>query len=284
MNSEKAFSFFKLLRIENATLPLLSFFIGLGFAGTFNNKFNSYVIIVLIALTAYATLQNDIKDKLIDIANKRTSSYIDGTFSKQFIQHVCWYLLLLVAITVLLSQSVLLGVGAYIALALTIAYNIKPFQFSRKPISSIVVLAILLGFIPALLGLGTDIAFTSVWLLVILGLSLQRFSLSILKDYKDYIGDKKYNKKTFLLTYGPNATKTVSILFGFIGYLSILMAFMIQFNNIWIVALLVMCAAFSIWYRFSLGANNKRNTHVFINAQKINALFELGFIGCLFIL
>ncbi|MCA9325899.1 UbiA family prenyltransferase, partial [Candidatus Saccharibacteria bacterium] len=50
-----------------------------------------------------------------------------------------------------------------------------------------------------------------------LGLSLNRLSLSLLKDYKDAPGDAKAHKRTFLLRYGGTLTARLSLGLAVVG-------------------------------------------------------------------
>lgn len=274
-----------LARINNAVMPLLAFGIGLGFSDTTNIQFINYCVFLLVAVSAFATLQNDLHDKDVDMANGRKSAYLDGSFKKEFIWHVCLYLLVFATVCVVLAHSILALFIFFVSILLSIAYNSKPLQLSRRPISSIAVLAIVMAALPVTLGLGAQLATTVIGQVVILGVTTQRFSLSILKDYKDYVGDKKLGKRTFLVAYGALATKYVSVSMSVIGYTALLCAYYVHSGNGYITLAFCAAAVVSIGERILLTNNVdvKHNNTVFRRSQIIHSYFEMALIACLFI-
>ena len=110
-------------------------------------------------------------------------------------------------------------------------YNSKPFLLSRKPFASLIILALSYSTIPLLYGyyLNLGLKINNYFIYLIIFWFLIRISVSILKDYKDEVGDKIYSKKTFYLVFGNKRTALVSVLFFCLGSLGIIyMLFMIR--------------------------------------------------------
>lgn len=213
--------YIQLTRPANYTLPFIQILAGYVIAGGSVWSFStdlSLLIGVTFLVHAGFTLLNDIADRDVDIANHVDTLVTRGT--RQQLRYLTLSACSMVGVALIIS--LLLPDRVQLLLLLTClmsyAYNHKPLQFSHKPLSSIAGLVVLYGMLPLFLGyfmLQDDVS----WQLVALGIAwgLARGSLSILKDFKDMVGDKKLHKQTFLLRYGARVTITISHIMAVAG-------------------------------------------------------------------
>ena len=282
-----------LSRPKNAVHPLLALLMGYAMArgdsDISSGLFITFAIIVL--LNFFATLQNDAIDKPIDQASGRVTPLIRGEFSTPQVLTIAYCL----AVTAV-ALPVLLGSGpitifAIVYLFLAWCYNAPPWQASRRPLASLVILALLLTGLPLAFGYylvaGTipveiiGLAFGGFWL---------RFANSILKDYKDYAGDKRYSKKTFLVAFGPRLTKRVSIIAAVVGYGVVLGIVTARIQHTWISYLSVIILGFvinyALWLRTRLRLTQRwfsvQNNEIFHRLLDVDIVFEVGIILCLY--
>jgi 4-hydroxybenzoate polyprenyltransferase len=180
----------------------------------------TFAIVVAILIHSATSILNDVEDAPVDKTNLVDSPLQKGSVSLQTAVLVGYGLFLVAICISIITLPLITSCIFLILIFLGWTYNSKPFQFSRKPIGSIVVLGISYGLIPVIVGLSIG-GRLSVWAAIFLTifLALIRTSLSILKDYKDAVGDSKHNKKTFLLVYGRTAVQRITLVFAFIGYI-----------------------------------------------------------------
>jgi|GEM_PF-2097254 len=204
-------------RPMNAVLPLFLVAIGAVCAGVDpRSEWRLPVALAVVVLIHSATtMWNDVEDVAIDKRNHVVTLLTRGFVTKKIVVRVVIGQLLLAAIG-LMFFAPLAWLAATLLIILGWAYNVPPLRFSRRPIASIVVLALSYGFLPLLLGASLGHVDGSI---VLLGLfwSLSRGSLSILKDYKDAVGDAASNKRTFLLTFGHSQVRRISMIGAAIG-------------------------------------------------------------------
>lgn len=208
---------------------------------------------VIILAFAYATLQNDVEDVAIDRINAPNSVIASGKLNFEEVSNFN---------TVLLVGLLVLSLYDFprhlIPVLLTIiviwSYNKPPLLLSRKPISSIVILALMYSTIPLYYGYysGWGLIANHYLFYLILAWFFVRISISILKDYKDAHGDKIYNKKTFYLTFGDQATALVSMICGLIGYLGILVFAFLIIKSFWPLVFLTPLMLWTLYLRFTL--------------------------------
>lgn len=205
-----------LARLWDALLPVVSLFVGAALVGRVDDSRLVSLVVVIILLNSVAIIWNDIEDRRIDADNDRPE--VSRQTESQLRQ-------LKISIGLLLSVSLCLAwiIGSSVgwlciaAIVVTWAYNSRPFQASRRPIASIIVLSGAGALLPFLFGAALGELSSTVW---IAGLYwwVGRISLSVLKDYKDVKGDAKHSKKTFLLRYGAQRVAWVSLLTFLLGY------------------------------------------------------------------
>lgn len=281
---------YALCRPKNAVPPLLSLLIGYIL---FSENIDSRIFIAatsLILLNFFATLQNDIADKNIDIDAGRKNIFLSGSVSPNQLKNIAYGLALLAFAFPLILTDRHFVLLLLIYSCLIVAYNLPPLQLSRRPFSSIILLALVFSTLPLLLGFYIASGHINSQLVTLtIGSFLIRFSISMLKDFEDYGADKKHNKNTFLVAFGPFAVKTISILFSFIGY-TLMLAVLINITGVLsgpvlLFALLAALAFYSLILRFKLEISVNKfkiNHSMFHQIIDIQNGFEIGVLLFLF--
>lgn len=281
--NQKIIDLIYLTRPHNALMAAFSCLVGFGFAGQQNLSYIDIACSVIILLSCYATIQNDIEDYDVDKLNKRNTPLINGTLDLAWVKMMNSSILIAAILIALSTRSTYLIIFSVFAVLLSIAYNKKPLMLSRRPISSIAILPIISAGIPTVIGLGEQ-AWTMIGLIVLSQAILRRASLALLKDYKDFDGDKKAGKNTFLIKYGPKITRMISIALGILGHVLLLVAICIALPSKLAIILAAAVSALAIYRRLKLNdKSNKHNNKIFSDLYNIENLFDLGLAVCLFI-
>ena len=225
--------YLELSRPYNAVAALLTFAVGFVFYAPHHSwLIMALGLLVILLLHSSFTVQNDVYDYEIDLANKRKSALTKKRVTKAALQRFVWYSVLAALAASAYNQQKLYFLG-FILLFVFLAwcYNCPPLFLSRRPVWSILLLALYYASTPFLFGftLGGNGSGLAV-ILFCVALSVQRFSVSILKDYKDVAGDKKHGKQTFLLAYGHRAVALLSILGCALGYLGVFGVLLLHFR------------------------------------------------------
>jgi 4-hydroxybenzoate polyprenyltransferase and related prenyltransferases len=134
---------YRLARPKNAVPPLLAVLLGYTAAGgqTFSETTLLTSLFGVLCLNFAATLQNDLADKTIDASAKRRTPLLDGQVANEQVHLVGVGLSMLsLAVPALFGQTVVF-VSLLVYLILCWFYNQPPIQASRRPISSIALLA-----------------------------------------------------------------------------------------------------------------------------------------------
>lgn len=262
----------RLSRLFDAAFPLVSLFLGAAVAGRLNNHGLFLLVFVAVILNSVAMIWNDIEDRKVDADNGRPELAKSST---ALLQRLKMYVLILVGVSLLLAWLVNTTVFIFAVATLGIiwVYNSKPFQVSRRPILSIIVLSGAGAFLPYLFGL-------SLGSIEIYALAAGifwwsgRISLSVLKDYKDARGDARHHKKTFLLCYGVHKVALVSVISLLIGYLGFITIVYPVGNTIWILPVLIVALGIFTYMRRAL-FNSKATYAQFDNVFRKIAQYQL---------
>lgn len=267
-NWNKINAYVELLRPQNAATALLAFLIGFFFSNhtiIWNELFAGLTILIL--LHAAATLQNDVEDIKIDTINAPMKPLQSKKISLYEAKRFLYLLLLIVLLLSIVIFPFYLFISVPFALLIIWLYNKKPFLLSHKPIASILLLTSSYALLPILFGLVLSKQAISPLLIIwLLSWFLIRFSIIILKDYKDEKGDKRYGKKTFFLVFGKRYTDTLSITLSVIGYLSLLSSSFFLRDNFLFLIIAFIFAFFSFLPRIALPKTKE--------SQKANLIFH----------
>jgi len=210
-------------------------------------------VAVIILAFAYATLQNDVEDIAIDRINAPNSIIASGKLSFEEVSNFNTVLLLGLLVLSLYNFPRHL-IPVLFTIIIIWLYNKPPLLLSRKPISSIIILALMYSTVPLYYGYYSSGAMVvnHYLFLLILAWFFVRISVSILKDYKDAHGDKIYNKRTFYLTFGGRMTALGSMICGLLGYLGILTAIFLITRSFWPFILLTPLMLWTLYLRLTL--------------------------------
>lgn len=219
-SSSPLLAFVALARPSNFLLPMLAVIAGFLFNGLEVNSDLYVALLGLFLLHSAVTIWNDIEDRQIDKLNGVDTLL---TRSTTWLQPARWVVAGLVAGSFVCCLLLPFAAAAWLVgfFILSWAYNTQPLRLSLRPLSSIVVLGLCYGFVPIMLGASSAGQITSQIILLAVFWSIGRVSLSILKDYKDAVGDAKSSKKTFLLVYGNRTVRLISLAFGVIAFLQV---------------------------------------------------------------
>lgn len=268
---------------------ILLFNIGFFFINN-QHKFSAdYFIGTLIIILGFifATIQNDIEDLEIDKINSPDKAIASGRLNVKEISDL--------SIAIL---AILLGLSLYHfpnhlffvipMLGMIWFYNKRPLVLSRRPISSIMTLALIYSVFPLIYGyyLNNGLKNDNYFLFLIAFWFLVRISVAILKDYKDVKGDKIYNKKTFYLVFGNKYTIWVSVLFfcfGSFGVLFILFATKDP-NWLFVLPILFVLRNFSLRLKLFKTQDTKKLSNIFPPIFFGQNQFDLAFLLCLIFL
>lgn len=283
----QAGSALSILRPQNSISPILAFcfgYVGLVYESQNLAGAAQYILIIFL-LHSIATLQNDIVDEHIDKDNKRNSVLIDKLLSRnqawQLFGILCFFLIL----TIALSDKPLVNIGfSLVFIAGSFVYNMRPFQFSRRPILSIASLAVLLGALPVIYGtLVSDSEKMGGLILLAVSFLLFRGSTAILKDYKDVKGDTLHGKKTFLIAFGSLRTYQSTLVLSSVGGI-FLFTYLVIYSPLpaFILGVVGVALGLLVLMRKQLKTADHDHANVrFHTIVKATSLLELGILVCL---
>ncbi len=272
LSSVKIRPYIELLRFYNLVVPLCSFFMGLLLLG--HQHFSIDIILgvlIIILAHSFAIIQNDIADFQIDVINSPTSplqrKLITITDAKK-LQAILGILVLLAGLIRPLPH-LFFGITA---LSVSWFYNKRPFQLSRKPIWSILSLGTTSTLLPMSYGFWlANKNVTQAFFLTLFFWFFLRISITLLKDFKDQKGDKKFQKQTFNLKFGNKFTAWTSLALALISYIGIFVtAFLIKTFN-----LLFLLPSLMIVYNSII----RLKLLSIKNSDEGNAVFYKSFIG-----
>ncbi len=274
----------RLSRPFDAAYPLVSLFLGAAVAGyTILDAKVGLLAVVVVLLNSAAMLWNDIEDRHIDAKNGRTELFES---SSGVIERIKIYAMLLLAASIMVAYMVSIN-AALLVLPTSVmlwVYNSRPVQASRRPIASVVVLSGIGAFLPYLYGVSLAGVTTSA---LVGGVFwwIGRISLSVLKDYKDALGDATYDKKTFLLRYGARWVARVSVVCFLLGYGGFVATMYGQAMGGWLSVLLLLAAMSAMVYlRRGLFAQTSSYTQfdaVFRSVGQYQLLLDIGLVAWL---
>lgn len=271
----------RLIRLENNIHPVLGIIAGYLFVGLVPAIDLVYAIVAFVMIHTIANIWNDIEDEDVDVLNGQKDVHRVRGERKVW---VLWTIMAVSgAVTVFCLAHFPFIVGALLSSTVVCAwaYNSRPIQASRRPILSMVLLAIAYGVTPVLIGMSFG-SIDYLGVLFIVSWTMARLSLSLLKDFKDAHGDAKVDKKTFLLVYGKNRTVQFSVVlasFGLLGVLSLV--FVVTQNTLAMVLLAIATAMiFMRAHMFRMDSYDSLNKE-FHQGLQYQAVFDGMVVACL---
>jgi 4-hydroxybenzoate polyprenyltransferase len=280
-----------LARPYNATAALLAFSVGYYFYHPVAAWPNFLVGFVVVALLHSAfTMQNDLYDLDVDIANRRGTPLTNGLVTQGALRQVIFNTVLVSLLISWFSSEkwyCLAFILTYVCVAW--GYNSPPWFGSRRPVMSIFLLGLLYALLPLSFGLASSgNHLTNEFLLFGALLVGIRMSVSILKDFKDVKGDRQHHKRTFYLVFGR---KPVVFISGFlaIACYPITAVLVLRHNSANLISvahgLLALAVAVNIINRLTLlGASSEKVlTRIFQRSFIGENYFEGAILVCLLI-
>lgn len=277
----------RLTRPFNSVAVLLSFAVGYLYSvDTFDQKLFLVSLLIIVFIHSAFTVQNDVHDMDVDALNNRKSLLLNKSLSIKSAELFILSLISAAIFTTLFSSEQRLSV-LFVAVLFMIGeiYNKRPLHLSRRPISSIFVLALFFASAPLAYGfLLSGQPLTASFVALSILISTQRFSISLLKDFKDEKGDRKVGKNTFLIRYGKAAVTRISIGFGLISYLGAAgIIVLVAEPHLLASAALIAIGLYCSWNRLKLARTSapKKLGKIFANSFILDNYFNLALIICL---
>lgn len=174
-------------------------------------------ILAAFFLRQFSIIVNDISDLEIDKISNKDRPLVKGILGRgEFLDLGLLFLLLSLAYTLLINPLALLLV--LFSLLLIFLYSLPPFHLRKTIFSTSVIgisssLAFIFGYISQDSELGTTLL--PLTILLFLSISLA----GVIKDKKDFQGDKKAQVKTIYTLFNPAKAKKISLLFIAIAFL-----------------------------------------------------------------
>jgi 4-hydroxybenzoate polyprenyltransferase len=216
-------AFIRMLRVRALALILLFACLGATATGARLEEAWRHLLIIIPVLAAWylhGTCINDLSDEAIDKVNLRGAvgrPLANKRVSRGFIM---W--LAVGAGIVCLAGAFVIGMLAFwicvIALVLNWVYSMPPVRLSGRGIMAPLLLPLGYVALPFLLAVNAVDGRMKWWQIGLLaGLYISFIGRIVLKDFRDVKGDSKYNKRTFIVRYGPRATVIFSAFMFAIG-------------------------------------------------------------------
>jgi 4-hydroxybenzoate polyprenyltransferase len=200
-----------MLRYRVASLLLPFFLLAPALHGRLAEFRWTYVLGVVALCASYvvATCLNDVFDLDVDRVNHpdaKDRPLVTGAATPR-------QLLVLAAVlaAVALAAGATVGPVAVaviaVSLALNVAYSVPPVRLCSRPMAAPVVLGLAYVALPYLLGLAASGGVPDAYDVRVLACFVVLFTgRMLLKDFRDRRGDAAFGKRTFLLTFGKDAT------------------------------------------------------------------------------
>jgi 4-hydroxybenzoate polyprenyltransferase len=247
---------YRMLRIRTVIIMILFEAIGYEVAGPTKNLPLDFLwaAIMLGALYTSATSFNDVADEEIDKIN------LPGDVSRPLVttnvSAAQLKILAYAALATALIAAVLVSPW-YIFLvaggaALNIFYSLGPLKLSHRGILASLCLSLSYVALPFFAGHFIQGKLTSQSWYLLLSMYLCFVGRVLLKDFRDYKGDKKFGKLNFLVRHGAKKTCQASALFWLAGDLVFLAAFKDRFGLLsLLIQPIIVCI---LWGLYRLGS------------------------------
>lgn len=243
---------FILVRPQNGLVIALSFAAGWLFVSPISAGLWIGMGVVYFLHSA-GTIKNDIVDRETDRINMPNRPLVSGKIPLVAADAFFFGFIALALSLAILGGKIFFIWGAIIYFVGWL-YNEPPFLGSHRPVYSIVLLALYFTAIPFIFGAqaggGKIFSITVPFIITLIGMSLSRGATSLFKDFKDVVGDRATNKKTFFLEFGSTTTTLSSLLLSIVGGALILYGTAIA-NGVGLQMLpAIIFIVIGIWFRF----------------------------------
>lgn len=264
------------------SLIFCSLYVVLFYGKTFGKKVVFYLFISMLLSTGVAGLgyaMNDIKDYKDDLQNKKPNLF--NKFSKlQSVSLIVLFILLATFPWFYLPTDRNTFYLLAIEFALFFIYAFPPFRLKEKGISGILTDALYAQVIPCLLAVYTfskiantqiDYKLITLYALWLLLVGIRNIIKHQIEDFKN---DTNTNTNTFVIKYGIDFSKNISIVNFFIPEL-ILFSIILFFINFQFHFVLIIYLFYIIFMFIKRNKNSDNNLYNFINQRILNEFYEI---------
>ena len=273
----KTMNFFYLIRVHNL---LIAFFVINATAYFLNQKILSFevirVCIVVLSFMASGYIVNDLQDIKIDVINKVNRPLARNALTVKKCKIFNWIFVLLGCYFSLYLNIIAMVVLYCVLLPMLYLYN---FYLKKIPIIGNLIIAFLLSMVLIF----TELSLNNTYLQTIM-LSALSFGINlireIIKDIKDYDGDKTFNIKTIPIQYGIN--KTILILkYLIIAFIILSLICLSSLQLIDLILLIILVEIPLLYSLFLLVKQPRKNTFYYLSSFYktiiINGIFIVFF-------
>ena len=205
LNKGKFFNLFVLGRPWNgASVALIAIFGYLLNVGIYNLFVILAIFASLLLVFMAGTILNNISGFKIDQINMPYGPLQQNKVSLVEAK-VFTILLSISSLFIALFTNIYLLLGIIIIIIIATLYSAPPFNIEKRGIYANVLLAVVTIFVPAMTGATialNSLSISTNFLYAIVSMTILYVGISIIKDFKDVIGDAKYNKRTFVIVVG----------------------------------------------------------------------------------
>ena len=274
--------FIRLARPYNTLLPIVAIIVGWLFTHEALSPELAYLLVAYVFIHSAVTLRNDVADVSVDVHNLQLG------MARALQQHRMTVIISLWALTALSIVCAAFVSPMAILLVVLMAvvgelYDGTLVKGSHRPVLSIALLAVGYGLIPVLMGVENYDALTVPAVLLAAAWSLQRASLSLLKDFKDIKGDQLVGKRTALIRYGNRHVVYASLAFMVIGMVTSIFIVFYVFPRVEFAAILGAIFAWLVFVRVQLlkVKTHEESNQIFHTCLHYQLIFDVGMVAWL---
>ena len=229
------------------------------------------VAIMLGALYTSATAFNDVADEEVDkinLANDASRPLVTTNVTSHQLKILGIIALVIAAVaSVAVSPTYLLFVIA--GILLSVLYSLPPLQISHRGIFAALWLPLSYVVLPFLAGAMLQGQLSRFSIDILIAMYLCFVGRILLKDFRDYEGDKKFGKLNFLVRHGPKKTCLASSIAWLLGDIYFVITLAREFP---LLAILIQPIIIAIFYGLYLLANESDYAKILLEVLFIGRL------------
>jgi len=269
--------YFKVMVPEHSLLAIGGAFVGIAVSGGLINYNILLAFISLILLVGGFNTFNGVTDFKIDLINKPFRPIPSGKITRK---NATLYSLILYSIGLFIAYNLTQQyVMIYsIAVILSIIYSLPFIRLRKRFLINSLTVTILYGLLCPLAGWSL-MPTNPIPIYFLVFLLLFGFSLSITKDFEDYLGDRAYSNKTIPVLLGSKSAIFITSTTLIISFVYLLLAINMGLleHKFIITVLLVPAFLYLIYKMYSDNNNHNHYSNEKIKSRKIfTALMCLG--------
>lgn len=248
----------------------------LGFTASRSSNILLFMTSVLIIglVDVSANMLNNYADWNIDILNKKRKELHHGITKNILLYLYISFTLLLFVLMFILKASIYLFTSTILFVIAGIIYSLF---FKLKDIAPLnyITIGISYGALSFSIGFfsgSSSLMSYTLWIPLIIFLSLATFAHTITKDYGDLKGDAKSGKRTFPVMFGKRGTVKIQTFLEILSYSFLVLLVLLKLLSPWF---LLAIASFLIGIYILFIVNNNENVETFKKAALYNKFNHL---------